>query len=282
MASTLTRWQTGSTVAIILLGAATSLAALLTPGIYNETPVYQQALYLQDLIILGIAVPVLALSLWLVHTESLRGEILWLGNLAFMVYIWASQALVLAYNDLIIAHVALLGLSTWTLVSGVRQLNPELVAETVRERLPTRLYIAYFGLASIGLTTIWLVELVEPLLAGGVPPGVEQFGPLSKNSNILDLAFVVPALAMTAIWLSRDRDWAFPFTGILVVFAALLAPAITSMTMTLALGGIEMTPVMFVGSIIPPVVGLAAAIGYLRSIPRRKQPELAEQTGIPG
>ena len=275
------RAQTISTVAILLLGAFASLMGVLRPTIYDELAIYRTALYLQDLIVLLIAVPVLAVGLWLALQGSLRGQIVWLGSLTFMVYLWASQTLVLAYNELFLAHIVLFALSAFTLASAVQDLDAERLAEAVRGRVSRRFYAGFLGLTAVALGIMWLSDLIEPLLAGTQPQMIEQLGVLSKNTLVLDLGLVVPALAIAAIWLFRDRDWGYAAAGILVVFAALLAPGITSMTIALATGGLQMTPALVAGSIVPPVVGLVLAGWYLRAIPRRRRAEPTEQPGIP-
>ena len=282
MTETLSRWQIGATMAIVLLSVLATTIGLLTPGVYNEIPVYQSALYLQDLVVLGLAVPVLAGSLWLATRGSKRSEIVWLGSLTFMTYIWASQAIVLAYNDLLILHIVLLSLSAYTLASGLVSHDAPEFAASVRHRLPRRLYIGFLLFVALGLSALWLSELIEPLVTGGVPASVEQFGALSKNTNVLDLAFIVPGLALAAVWLYWDRDWAYSITGVMVVFAALLAPAITAMTITLASGGIQMTTTVLVGSIVPPAIGVGVAVRFIVAIPRRKRPSQSEQSGVPG
>lgn len=278
----LSRWQIGATVAIVVLTAIATTLGLLIPGLYDEIPVYRSALFLQDAIVLGLAVPVLATSLWFAVRGSARGEIVWLGTLAFMTYLWASQSLVLAYNDALVLHITLLGLSAFTLASGLLGHDPTALADSVRTRLPRRLYLGYLGFVALGLCALWLSELLEPLVAGGVPAGVERMGPLSKNTNVFDLALIVPSLAIVGAWLYWDRDWAYSLTGVLVVFAALLAPAITGMTITLATGGIEMNGVVLAGSIVPPVIGIAVAVRFVLAIPRRKRAQPVEASGVPG
>lgn len=282
MTTRLSRWQIGTTIAIVVLSGLTTVLALLTPGLYNEVPVYRAALTLQDIIVAGLAVPILAVSLWFASRGSPRGEIIWLGSLTFMTYIWASQAFVLAYNDLLALHIVLVSLSVFTLVSGLASHDAGAFAVSVRDRLPRRLFVGFLVFVALGLSALWLSELVEPLLSGGVPATVEQFGPLSKNTHVLDLAFIVPTLGLTAVWLYRDRDWAYPITGVMVVFAALLAPAITAMTITLATGGIEMTTMVLVGSIIPPVLGVGIAARFIVAIPRQERSSPSDPPGIPG
>lgn len=282
MNPSISRWQRIGTLAILALAILASGLGLLSQGLYNEIPVYRTALFLQDVVILGIGVPALAVGLWLAVRGSPRGQIIWLGSLVFMTYIWASQSLVLAYNDAFLLHVALFALSVFTLASGVLALDPTEFEETMAERLPNRLYVGFLAVTAVALGILWLSELVGPLLTGSEPSGVAQFGPLSKNTYVLDLGLVVPALAVTAVWLARGRDWAYPLTGILVVFAALLAPAITSMTITLLMGGIEMTTTIVVASILPPVVGVIVAGRFLLAIPPRNPRERHPRTGIPG
>ncbi|MFB6095459.1 MAG: hypothetical protein ABEJ71_03275, partial [Halodesulfurarchaeum sp.] len=65
--------ETRSTVIILLLFAGTAPIGLFKPGPYDEAAGFLPALVPQDVVILAVAVPVLAVGLWLARRISLRG-----------------------------------------------------------------------------------------------------------------------------------------------------------------------------------------------------------------
>lgn len=66
------RWQIRSTVAILVLSTITTLSGLFRSGHYGDAPGLTASYQIQDLTILVVDVPVLALGLWYA-TEDLSG-----------------------------------------------------------------------------------------------------------------------------------------------------------------------------------------------------------------
>lgn len=113
---------------------------------------------------------------------------------------------------------------------------------------------------------MWLFDIVPALLADELPSGIAQFGPEAAHTYVVDLGILVPALAITALWLHRRRPWGYVCTGVLLVFAALVAPTLTAITVVDLQEGVEISAPVLVGTIVPPLVGLFFAVSYLRRV----------------
>ncbi|MBX0297233.1 hypothetical protein [Haloarcula nitratireducens] len=90
MATQLRRWHVLATIAILALAAVSTLLGLFRPGHYRDAPALVELSKVQDLSILTVGIPVLAIGLWYAIRGPLRGCIVWLGGLAFMTYMWLS------------------------------------------------------------------------------------------------------------------------------------------------------------------------------------------------
>lgn len=261
------KWETASTGLIILLSATSSLLGLLRDGHYADHTGSLLRIYAQDIVLLVLAVPALAAGLWFARRESLRGRFVWLGSLAFMTYMWAHYAFVVGYNDFFLGYIALLGLSVFTLLSGVIRTDARRVFETLHGNTSTAIYGGVLVITGIGLASLWLSEIVPALLAGKLPSAVIQLGPEAAHTYVIDLGILVPALLITAVWLRWERPWGYVCTGVLLAFAALVAPTLTAVTVIDLQEGIEISGPLLVGTIIPPLVGLVFAVAYLRKVP---------------
>ncbi len=266
----LRRIEIGATVAILILTVVATVPGLVRNGHYVESGAELMRLQAQDAVLLAIGVPVLAVGLWLSIRGSLRGRLVWLGSLAFMAYMWTHYAFVVAYNDFFLGYVALFALSVFTLLSGVITTDAGRIHDALRDRISTRLYVGFLGLAAVGLASMWLFDIVPALIAGDLPSGIAQFGPEAAHTYVIDLGVLVPSLAITALWLHRARPWGYVCTGVLLVFAALVAPTLTAITVLDLQEGIEISAPILIGTIVPPLVGLLFAGGYLRKV--RKEP----------
>jgi hypothetical protein len=258
-----------------------SLLGLFVSGHYTGSSDLLARNRTQDATILAVGVPALAAGLWLARRGSVRGQFLWLGSLAYMVYMWASYALTLSFNTYFLGYLALFVLSTFTLAGGVLALDADAVKRTLAGRISRPLFVGFLVFTTVGLSALWLSELIPATIEGTEPAVVEEFdGGLA--TYVLDLGLVVPALVVAAGWLWRDRAWGYATTGVLLVFAAVLAPTLTATLAVDATTGVSMTVPMMVLTAVPPLIGAAFAIRYLLAIDGHDVEPVPEDGPTPG
>ena len=267
MGATPRRWQVLTTTAVLLLSAASSLLGLLRPGLYAGAAEALSRTRAEDLVILAVAVPVLAVGLYYARRGSLRGRVVWLGGLSFMTYMWASRAVSLPFNVYFLGYVALVPLSAFTLAGGLLDTDARETRGRLRGRLHHRAYAAVLAVIGAGLAALWLSDVAPATLAGEPPAIVSEFGQGGLGTVVIDLGLVVPSLAVTAAWLWRDRPPGYVAAGVLLVFGALLAPSLAAITVVDVQSGVAMTPGLVVGTVVPPLVAAAFAVRYLLAIP---------------
>ena len=112
-----------------------------------------------------------------------------------------------------------------------------------------------------------LSELIPATVTGTQPLVIEELGPQAAQTYLLDLGVVVPALAITAGLLWRERAWGYVSTGVLLVMASLLAPTLTAITVVDVLSDyVTVSVPLIVGTILPPVVASGFAVKYLLAL----------------
>lgn len=159
-----------------------------------------------------------------------------------------------------------MGLSVFTLVSGVISTRATEFQRAVDDRLSERIYGGFLAIAAVGLAVMWLSDLVPALMTGETPAGIVQLGPEAAHTYVLDLGILVPCLAISAAWMLQKRPWGYVVAGVMLVFTALVAPTLTAITVVDLLEGIEISLPILIGTIIPPLIGMAVAGGYLRRV----------------
>jgi len=260
------RAETLSTIGLIVLTIISSTLGLFRDGHYADAADHLTRIYAQDAVLLVIGIPVLTIGLWFAVRGSLRGRIVWLGSLTFMAYMWTHYAFVIAYNDFFLGYVALFGFSIFTLVSGLVRTDPTLFFERLHDTVSTWVYAGFLGIAAAGLGFMWLFDIVPALLTGELPSAIAQLGPEAAHTYVIDLGILVPCLAIAAVWLWQQRPWGYIFAGVLLVFAALVAPALTAITAIDLMAGVEISLPILVGTIVPPLIGLVFAGTFLRGL----------------
>lgn len=262
-----TDWEVASSVAILALASTSCLLGLFRDGHYAEPTGELLRIHAQDAVILVIGVPVLAISLLYATRGSVRGRVAWFGSLAFMTYMWTHYAFVVAYNEFFLGYVALFALSMFTLISGSARTDATAIGDAARGALPERVYAGFLAVAAVGLAVMWLSDTLPALSSGTLPSGIEKLGAEAAYTYVVDLGILVPALAISARWLWREQRWGYVFTGVLLVFAALVAPVLTAITVVDLYGGIEISAPILVGTIVPPLLGVVFAGAYLATLP---------------
>ncbi|MFC7225925.1 hypothetical protein N0B31_00805 [Salinirubellus salinus] len=275
MTRELRRWHRWSTVAILAFSVGSSLVGLLRPGHYRAPPDIALSYQIQDLTVLLVGVPVLAVGLWSAARGSPRGRLVWLGGMAFMTYIWASAAIQIPYNELFLVYVALFGLSLFTFVGGMWSTDPERIRRRLEGRVDPALYAGALFVVGLGLAALWLSDILPALLQGTTPTIVEESGPQALTSHVVDLGVVVPSILLAAVWLYRRRTWGYVLAGVVLILGATLAAPIGLMTLVLLTGEtVTVSPVAAFFTFLPIVVSALLAVAYVRS--------MSGSGGIPG
>jgi hypothetical protein len=255
MSVPLRRWEVRATLVTVVLSALVALFGLLRPEHYNDSAAMLPQILIEDAVVLFAGVPALALGLWAATRGSRRGRLLWLGSLAFLLYIWASKATLLRFNDAFLGYVALFTLTLFLLGGGLLRFDPDSLREALAGRLSRRLYGGYLLAAAVGLTFMWLSEVVPATLAGGRLPSDVVWGQMTNATYVLDLGVLVPAMAVAGGWLLRDRPWGYALGAVLLVFSGLLGVVLAVATTVNYVNGVPMSVPVVVFSVVPPVVG---------------------------
>jgi hypothetical protein len=254
-----------ASLATLVLAAIATVVGLFVPGFYHDAPVLLPQVYGQDLLTLLVAVPALAVSLYLAVGGSLRGYVVWLGVTGYLLYTYASYAFMTAFNELYLVYVALLGLTLYTFVGGMVRLDPTGLKRTVGER-GVRSYAAFQLLVALLVVALWLADVLPATLAGTVPESIAAANLPTNVIYSLDLGVLVPAYVVSAYWLAERRAWGYVFTGVLLAKIATLGLAVLSMVVVMAADGqpVVLPQVVIFGLI--TVVGLGLLVRFLRSV----------------
>lgn len=243
---------------ILVLAAAAAVTGLTTPSLYRDAAsVVPQALG-QDAVTLCVAVPLLAIATIAMRRGSLRGRLLWLGALGYMVYAYGTYALWAHWNPLFLVYVALFGLSLYAVALGLVRTDAMGLRAAFVTRPPVRSIALFFFITAFLVSVLWLSEEVLALVRGEVPPSIVQMDSDTNIVHVFDLGVVMPAFVIAAVLLLRDRPWGYVLAGLLLVKAATIGLAVVAMMWFMARAGFEVVvpyAVFFVAL-------TASAVGY--------------------
>jgi hypothetical protein len=256
-------WLTAP-IGVLLAIAAGS--GLLIPGLYRGSPFFTTQAIAQDLVSLAVGLPFLIATAVLAARGSLRARTLWLGGLIYLVYTYVIAALEVRFNPLFLVYVALLGCSLYALIGGFVTTDLPAVKASFSEKAPVKPVSLYLGVLATLFYGLWLSEVIPALIAGATPQSVTDNGTPTNAVHVLDMAWVLPAMAIAAVALWRRRPLGYTLAAALLSFVVLLALAILSMVLFLMRGGhpvVAPQVVVFAGLL---MTSLGMLIWFLRSL----------------
>lgn len=197
---------------IVLLLAVTAGAGVLVKNFYAPfitAPGFVAALWVQDLVSL-LGAPVLVAAMIWTQRGSRRAFVVWCGVLVYTVYYYAFYVFGFTYTVLYPLYLALLGLGVYSLIGLLAGANLQTFATGVDAKMPVR------TLAVILLIALLFVPLWGSMLA----QDIRRSSRVTALVFVLDLCFLLPAIAIAAVQLWQRRPFGYLLSGILLIKAA--------------------------------------------------------------
>lgn len=255
-------------LAIGALGIAGSIVGLVfEDSVYGrETANWAAQAVGQDVANL-IAFPVLVIAAVLAARGSIRAYLVWLGLLVYSAYTYAIYAFALHFGPLFLGWVAILGLSTYSLIVGVASVDASAVQVVHRGEKATR--FAARLLIAIGATfsLLWLMEIVPAIATGTTPEALEEVGLLTNPVHVLDLAILLPALVTSGLLLSRGRPLGYLLAPVMLTSTFFLALGILSLMIVSQVRDLESATGVGLAVAVMAALELSALLSLLRRIP---------------
>jgi hypothetical protein len=260
------RWIYLSLAAAFLM-ALSSAGGLFLPGTYaRETASWAAQAAGQDIANLFFVFPATLAALHFAYRGSLRGTLVALGLLIYIVYSFVLYAFFVHFNSLFLVYVAVLGLSGFALSGCAIQMNREEVSRILAGNPKGKLVSVILLVFGVLFAAQWLSEIVPPLLSGTSPASTAEIGVPVSPVHVLDLAFLLPGIFATAAGLRRRRPLALLFAAPLLTFSSVMGIAILAMMLTQHARGasIAVAPVAVMAAVV--LVSLYGAYAFLRRI----------------
>ncbi|MBE9048354.1 hypothetical protein IQ255_28870 [Pleurocapsales cyanobacterium LEGE 10410] len=260
------------TVPMAVLLAIATVSGVFISGLYRDTPNLVAQAIGQDVITLVAALPTLVISAFLTSRGSQRARLVWLGGLIYTVYTYVGYAFDVRFNPLFLVYVALLGCSTYALIGGLITTDWEGFTAGFTERTPTKAISIYLGMVASLFYLLWLSEAVPASLSGNPPQSLIDAGTPTNFVQVLDMAWLLPAIAITAISLWRKRSLGYTLAGALLTHFTLLTLAILSMVAFMVRAGqpVVIPQVVIYGVLFAVSIGML--ITYLKNLKSSPSP----------
>ncbi len=207
-------WLSGSLAVVAAIAAA---GTSLIPGVLRGTAVMNGSARGTALVVLLLAVPALAIAMWFAARGSARAQIVWLGAVGYILYNSTLFLFMTPFNNLFLLYVAMLSLGIWSTAMVIRGIEVESFRERFSLKLPARA-IAIYPLAVVALNFFaWMQSVVPGVLSTTAPSFLDGTGMPTSVLYVQDLAFWLPLMAVSAVWLWRRQPWGYVIAGAMLV-----------------------------------------------------------------
>lgn len=251
-----------TTILIAILVSVASLLGIVNPTTYSQESANWALQAVGQDVGNIIAVFTISIAAYFMTKKSLNAYFVWLGVLLYFVYAYLIYAFFIHFNYLFLVYVAILGLSTYTLIGGLLEQDLSRLLQPV---ISLKINTARIVLITIGtlFELLWLSEIIPAIITGGVPRSIETAGLWTNPVYVIDLAFVLPGMIITGILLSRKKLMGYVFAIPWLIFSVLMGSSIVvTSAMELNNGnGNAIVPMAMVGLIVA-----ASAVALFRTM----------------
>ncbi len=218
----------------------------------------------QDIANLFFVFPALLISLYFVNKGSLRGILIWLGLLIYIIYSYLVYAFFVHFGPFFLIYIAILGLSFYSFVSSLMSLDWNVIANRFSniKTKPASIFLMIFAVA---LSFVWLSDILLALFTNVLPQELADIGIPVNPVHVLDLAFFLPAAAIVSVSLWKREKIGLVFVVPFLSFIATMAAAIFSIALYTNFQRFPSSVFMEISIAVVIAASLFLLIPYLRS-----------------
>jgi len=218
---------------------------------YWDTVSMAAQMQANDLVMLVLGLPLLAVSFWLTLRGSLRGRLLLTGTLGFILYTYVTVTFGAAYNPLFLVYVALFSLSLFAFILSMMSFDLNSLPEKFSDQLPRKAIAGLLFFAAGFLTLAWLGR-IAPTIPGDQIPALENA--TSMFIQAMDLGVIVPFCVLAGVLLLKRSPWGYLLASVGLLKFLTMGIAVSLMGINMARVGV---PISLMELTVFPAIALA-------------------------
>jgi len=266
-------WLSGSLAVVAAIAAA---GTALVPGVLRGTAVMNGSARGTALVLLLVAVPSLAIAMRFAARGSARAQIVWLGAVGYILYNSVLFLFMSPFNNLFLLYVAMMSVAIWSAAMVIQGVGVESFRDRFSPALPVRA-IAVYLLAIFAFNFLaWMRSVVPGVLSTSSPSFLDGTGMTTSALYVQDLAFWLPLIAVSAVWLWRRQAWGYVIAGAMLVTYEIEAVGV-AVDQWMGHAADPASPVAFAGAVpifaAIAVINLVPVVLYFRNLNRGLEPE---------
>jgi hypothetical protein len=253
----------------LMAGLAAAIAALagFIPGVYRDPDVVIAQSHGFD-IGNGVGVVILGLGLAWSARGSVRGRLVAIGALGYLLYSFVTYAFLIVLNAATVLYIAVLGFGVWSFIAGFAAVDDQEADQLADGHLYRSLTAGFMIVIAALFALTWLREIAGSVISGQLPAALAAAGWPMNPVYVLDLALVAPIVLVAGLRLLRNRPGGVRLAVPFLVFLPLLSLSVLLMTIFMAIDGQPLAMPLIVVFVVALAASSALAWVALRSRPQ--------------
>lgn len=206
-------------IMIALLATIASIGGILWEGLYQDSQAIQAVWFVNDMITLFIAIPLLLASMYFSLKGSKKAQLIWVGSLWYLLYNYVFYLYGAAFNRFFLLYVLLFTLPAFSLVLTLSAMDAGNFRNNFSSKTPTRPISIFLFIFALALGIPWVIMALGFIFSNQAPP---------FEMTIVfatDLSFLVSVLIFSAILLWKQNSWGYVLAA-MIMLKGLLYPLV--------------------------------------------------------
>jgi hypothetical protein len=187
----------------------------------------------QDIFDLFIIVPLL-LILLIYSSRGARTALFLLGGtVLYIMYSYFIYSFGIHFNSLFLFYCFTLGSSFYLFVIIIIEFMLKDVENWFEGSIPVKSTATFLIIVAVMFYILWFSDIIPAILSNSVPLSVSSDNLMVNPVHVMDLAFILPGLILTAVLLIKKRRLGIILTPILLIFIIEMSLALIAMALML-------------------------------------------------
>lgn len=223
-----------------------------------NNPYYIAQIIGQDMVNLGLLIPLLLISVFFMRRNSRKAVFVWLGTVIYAFYIFAAYGFSLHYNNLFLVYCYAYGISFYVLVFALVTTDAESIQNGFSQHTKTKPVVTFLTVMGALISAVWLSEPIPSTITGALPAVSVLNGHITSPFHLLDLGLFFPAFFVSAYLLYKKQPFGYLLAPAILVFIVIMCSTLIVEIFMLALRGyrfewdsmVIFVPILVIGSLV--------------------------------
>lgn len=216
----------------------------------------------QDVVTLGIGIPLLVLSLYLSRKGLFRGRLWLAGSLGYFLVTYTFYMMMGMYNQLFLVYVLLASTSFFAFTLTMLSFDLKNLSIYFGKKQPVWLVGGFLIFNAVAISLLWLGIIVPPFIKGAIPLEVEHYTTLVVQG--IDLAFLLPISFLSGILIIKRTTLGYLLASVYINFLVLLMTALTAKVIGMMLMGGNVGPPIFIIPLFNVITILCSVLNLIK------------------